>query len=270
MATYAIGDIQGCYNTLMALLDKVEFDSNKDKLWLAGDLVNRGPNSLQVMEYVMSLGKRATVVLGNHDFYLLAVHYDAWPMRPTTTLKEILTSPKAEEIIDWLKHKPLLHVDKKLGYAMTHAGLYPGWTLEKAQALADEVHQTLTGENIATFLAEMYGNNPNKWSDDLSGNTRLRFIVNAFTRMRYVTEDLQLNLHHKEQPDKAPSRLVPWFSHPKFKLPDGLQLLFGHWASLGGYESDKVIGLDTGCAWGFQLTAMRLEDKKLFSVVLQD
>lgn len=271
MSTYAIGDIQGCYQSLMALLDAIHFDANHDRLWFAGDLVNRGPRSLETIQFVMSLKQQATVVLGNHDLYLLAVYYDAWNIRPMTTLQAILNDPQVDQIMTWLRHQPLIHSDTDLGYTMLHAGLYPAWSLAQAVQLADEVHQILQGEHIADFLTAMYGNDPNRWNDQLSGEPRLRFIVNAFTRMRYLTTDLQLDLHHKGPIGEAPEHLIPWFDCPQLKLPNGMKLLFGHWASLQGNTGrNNIIGLDTGCGWGERLTAMRLEDGEIFSVPFQD
>lgn len=272
MATYAIGDVQGCYQSLTALLETINFDPDKDHLWFTGDLVNRGPRSLEVLEFVMNLGDKATTILGNHDIYLLALYYRAWPMQPATTLQSVLASPKIEQLIDWLQQCPLVHIDEKKGYAMIHAGLYPAWSLAQAKQLSDEVQQTTRDKDkITDFLNMLYGNNPNKWNDRLTDGKRARFIVNAMTRMRYVTDDIKLNLHHKEPLGEAPETLIPWFNHPQLTLPEGIKLLFGHWASVQGNTGlEDIISLDTGCAWGERLTAMQLDNGKKYDVPFQD
>lgn len=272
MAHYAVGDIQGCYRSLMALLDQFEFNPKTDYLWSVGDLVNRGKDSLKTLEFFCSLGDHAKMVLGNHDLFLLAAYYADWPVHPTATVKETLQSRKAAELMDWLRQKPLIHIDTELGYCMMHAGLYPLWSLEQAKTYADEVHQVLMSDCVDTFLHNMYGNNPNIWSDDLTGDCRLRFIVNAFTRMRYIADHGRLNLHHKGAPENTPEGMTPWFDHPQLTIPSDMTCLFGHWASLGGYiaQDRNIIGLDTGCVWGNQLTAIRLEDRQVFSIDTQE
>jgi len=266
MATYIIGDVQGCYRSLQGLLETVAF-GDKDTLWLAGDLVNRGPRSLETLEFVMSLGDRAVTILGNHDLYLLALYYRAWPSRPAHTLGPVLNNPNVERIIEWLRHRPLVHIDHNKQYAMIHAGLYPLWTMDQAATLADEVSQILRSDHCGELLETMYGNNPNHWQDNLEDPARSRFIVNALTRMRYVDDNGRLDLHHKEPPQHSPNTLKPWFEHAELTLPQGMTLCFGHWASLQGQcPQPQIESLDTGCVWGNTLTAYRIEDSKRFSV----
>ncbi|MGB0466677.1 MAG: symmetrical bis(5'-nucleosyl)-tetraphosphatase [Pontibacterium sp.] len=262
MATYAIGDIQGCYTQLQQLLDKIGF-GDQDQLWIAGDLVNRGPDSLKTLRFLKRLGKRARIVLGNHDLHLLAVHYGTTHARRSDTLQEILDAPDREALMDWLRQQPLLVVDKALGYAMVHAGIPPDWSLKKARARAGEVEAVLTGKNARDFFSQMYGNLPNQWQDGLAGWDRLRLITNYLTRMRFCDDQGRLELKTKGTLESQPEGYLPWFHHPRKSAE--IAIIFGHWAALEGYaEADNVFALDTGCVWGNQLTAMRLEDQMLF------
>ncbi len=263
MATYAIGDIQGCYDQLQQLLEQIEF-SDADRLWIAGDLVNRGPNSLDTLRFLKELGERATIVLGNHDLHLLAVHYGKTHQRRSDTLQAILDAPDREELMHWLRHQPLLAVDKELGYAMVHAGIPPAWSLKTARKRAKEVEEVLQSELAEEYFANMYGNQPDRWHPELTGWDRLRLITNYFTRMRFCDDAGTLELKAKGGLDTQPEGFQPWFHHER--KADRYPILFGHWAALEGYaESDNVFALDTGCIWGNQLTAMRLEDRALFS-----
>jgi len=258
MSTYAIGDIQGCYSELQSLLDKSGYDSASDRLWFTGDLVNRGPQSLQVLRFVKDLGDRAITVLGNHDLHLLAVDAGVRQPRPNDTFSEILNAPDAEELLLWLRHRPLLHHDRASGYVLIHAGLPPQWDLAKAQACAREVETVLQGSEYGDFINNMYGDEPNQWSDSLSGWDRLRFITNCFTRLRYCDHDGLLALDEKGAPGSQSNNYSPWFElwdHGD----DEIKILFGHWSTLGSHHQAGFYALDTGCVWGGSLTALRLD-----------
>ena len=262
MAEYAIGDIQGCFTVLQALLAKIQFDPARDRLWLVGDLVNRGPQSLEVLRFVKSLGKRVRVVLGNHDLHLLAVHYGVQALYPDDTLDEILQAPDREELMDWLRQQPL--IDHGPDYVMVHAGFCPSWTLEQALALAAEVSQQLKSVEIVSFLKAMYGNAPDKWSSDLSGMTRLRVITNYLTRMRFCAVDGRLCMSKNTAPLDCPAGFMPWFKVPERKINQ--PILFGHWSALQGETNvENVFALDTGVVWGGALTAMNLQTRERIS-----
>lgn len=264
MATYAIGDIQGCYRPLRCLLDEVAFDPDQDKLWLAGDIVNRGPQSLDCLRFLKSLGDCVIAVLGNHDLHCLAVAWGFQNIKPSDTLNELLAADDRDELLNWLRMHPLIHRDRALGFTMVHAGVPPIWTLTEAVAFAEEIEQIIHGEGFAEFLAAMYGNEPAQWSDSLKGPDRWRLITNYFTRMRFCDASGQLDLSCKLGPEHAPPGFSPWFKHPH-RLGDE-RLIFGHWASLEGKTHDpKRFALDTGCVWGRQLTMLRLEDERVFS-----
>ncbi len=265
MATYAVGDIQGCLDELKALLEKVQF-SSEDQLWLTGDLVNRGPQSLQTLRFVRDLGDQARVVLGNHDLHLLAIAATGASTSRKDTLDEILAAPDRDELLDWLRHCPLLHHDRELKYTMVHAGIPPIWKLRDARACAREVEEVLQGEQIGEFFRHMYGNQPDCWNAGLQGWGRLRCITNYLTRMRFCTAEGRLEFSNKSAPDKAPDDFLPWFAHPE-RLTRKKRIVFGHWASLEGKAgTEHVYALDTGCVWGGTLTALRLEDQQRFSI----
>lgn len=255
MSVYAISDVQGCFDALRALLDKLKFDPAKDTLWFAGDLVNRGPQSLETLRFVKSLGDRAITVLGNHDLHLLAV--DAGIKKKDTDLKEILAAPDRQELIDWLRHQPLLHHDPDLGYTLVHAGVSPQWDLETAQACAEELQQVLRSDDYKAFLKVMYGDRPRKWRWWLYGERRLRYICNCFTRIRFCTRDGKLALSEKGAPGSQPKKYVPWFDVEQRQSKD-LRLVFGHWSTLGAFHAPGIYALDTGCVWGGSLTALEL------------
>jgi len=263
MSTYAIGDIQGCYDSLMELLGSFGFDAARDRLWLVGDLVNRGGQSLAVLRFVAGLGPRAVTVLGNHDIHLLMVASGMTRKRGGDTFDDVLDAPDRDELLGWLRRQPLLHTEG--GHVMVHAGILPQWPLEDAVALARETESRLAGPGYLDFFAELYGNDPVAWDPALTGHARARFAVNVFTRMRLVDADGNLDFTHKGSLARAPVGLVPWFDSP-LRVPMRASILFGHWSALGLVERPGVLGLDTGCVWGRQLTAFRLEDGMRFSL----
>ena len=253
MAVYAIGDLQGCHDELRA-----RFDPATDRLWLVGDLVNRGPGSLATLRTVRALGESCTTVLGNHDLHLLAVASGAGRGRKAgDTLDEVLAAPDRDELLAWLRTRPLLHHDAALGWTMVHAGLAPQWTLDEALACAREVEAALAAEP-REFFAQMYGNRPDRWSTELAGHERLRFTVNCTTRLRYCGDDGRLLLEPKGPPESAPPGAIPWFRAPGRRTREA-RIVFGHWSALGWYAGDGVLSLDTGCVWGQRLTAVRLD-----------
>lgn len=265
MALYAIGDIQGCREALEDLLERIRFDPANDRLWFAGDLVARGPDSLGTLRLIRSLGTAAETVLGNHDLHLLAAYYGLSRLKPRDLTQPVLDAPDCAELMDWLRHRPLLLHDKTLDCVLTHAGIPPGWSLKSARYLAREVETALQGSDIRSFLAGMYGNEPALWSDSLTGSTRLRVITNFLTRMRLVSVDGAMDFEHKEDLSIIPPGLHPWFMLPNPALTTG-RVLFGHWAAIGGHTaSTRFIGLDTACVWGGCLTALRLDDGKSFT-----
>lgn len=266
MAVYAIGDVQGCYDPLRQLLDKIDFNPDKDKIWLTGDLVNRGPKSLKTVRFVRELGDAAVTVLGNHDLHLLALHYGAVRNgNRFSSLKKFLKASDADELCDWLRNRPLVHHSKKLNTLLVHAGTYPRWTVTKTLARAREVEKALRGDDYFNVLGKMYGNTPNKWSGNLTGYKRLRFIINCLTRMRMITPDDRLALNFSGSPFRARKGMLPWYEAetPSWR---GTRIVFGHWSALGLVVLPDVVSLDTGCVWGRQLTAVRM-DKRLPRVV---
>ena len=261
MATYAIGDIQGCYDPLRHLLDDIQFDPGCDTLWLTGDLVNRGPKSLKTLRFVKSLGDAAITVLGNHDLHLLALAAAALdPGERFETLEKILRAPDRDELIHWLRHRPLAHYSDDMNTLLVHAGIHPKWSAMKTLDRAAEVESALQGKKFETVLEKMYGNTPRKWSGDLKGYRRLRFIINTLTRTRMMTSSMGLNFTHTGSPWNARKDLQPWF---QFDAPayDGTRIVFGHWSALGLLVLPGLISLDTGCVWGRQLTAVRLDKR---------
>ena len=266
MATYAIGDIQGCHAEFVHLLEEVSFDAARDRLWLLGDLVNRGPDSLGVMERVMSLEGRATVVLGNHDLHFLAVHYGGHSPVAGDTFHDLLAAPQVDEVANWLRHQRFFHADAALGYAMAHAGIPPGWSLAQAEARSRELAAVLRGRDFVTYFRELYGNAPDRLTENLAGVGRWRILTNCFTRMRLVDRDGRLNFTHKGALAEAPAGWLPWYELITDET-GGLRMLFGHWAALNGETGrPDIIALDTGCVWGRELTALCLETGETTSV----
>ena len=263
MARYAIGDVQGCYSHLGHLLDRINFDPAADRLWFVGDLVNRGPESLQVLRLVRELGNATTVVLGNHDLYLLMVAAGFSRRGKDDTLARVLEASDRDELLAWLAQRPLAHVED--GYLMVHAGVLPAWSAEQTMARAREVEAALAGDSARKFLLHLQGDRPERWSDALAGWDRLRFIVNVLTRMRFCSPEGRLALRAKGEPDKAPPGTVPWFRVPN-RAARTLTVVCGHWSALGFYRCEGLIALDSGCVWGGKLTALRLGDGAVFQV----
>ena len=258
MALYAIGDLQGCHAEFMALLERIRFDVGRDRLWLTGDLVNRGPDSLAVLRAVRSLGDAATVVLGNHDLHLLAMAFAPRGVRKREReLEAVLDAPDAAELLAWLTTRPLLHREHGVAWTLIHAGLPPEWTLAEAERCAGEVERALR-EDAAGLLGSMYGDKPDRWSASLAGEERLRFIVNCLTRLRLVDRKGRIVLSHKGTIEDAPRGAMPWFRHPD-RATHRDALVFGHWSALGYLSEPGILCLDAGCVWGGALTAQRLD-----------
>jgi bis(5'-nucleosyl)-tetraphosphatase (symmetrical) len=265
VATYAIGDVQGCYDELARLLEKIRFDPAADRLWFTGDLVNRGPRSLEVLRLVRGLGRRATTVLGNHDLHLVA----AWirgKVRGKDTFQDVLEADDAPELVAWLRRLPLLHVED--GWAMVHAGLPPQWSLARARAACAAASRLIASRRSDAFFRDhMYGNEPERWREGLRGWDRLRFVINCCTRLRVCAPDGRLALDYAGPVGSAPKGTQPWFTVPG-RRSRRATVLFGHWSALGRvhWPAHRVYGLDTGCVWGRRLTALRLDDGRLLSV----
>ena len=264
MSTYAVGDIQGCFEPFLALLERIAFDPRQDRLWLAGDLVNRGPASLETLRYVKDLGEQAVTVLGNHDLYLLMVAAGV-PVKddPGDTIAPILAAPDRAELIAWLHRRPLMHVER--GHALVHAGLLPGWTVPQARTLAAEAEAVLAGPEGDEFLRHMWGSQPSAWREDLKGWDRLRVIINAMTRMRFCSAGGEMEFHTKGEVAHAPPGYLPWFQVPGRASADHT-IVCGHWSALGLQVEPGLLALDSGCLWGRELTAVRLEDRAVFQV----
>tara|TARA_R110001583_G_scaffold11613_9_gene52251 strand:+ start:46314 stop:47126 length:813 start_codon:yes stop_codon:yes gene_type:complete len=264
MATYIVGDIQGCYDELIQLLSLANFDPKNDELWVTGDLVARGPKSLQTLRYIKSMG--AKVILGNHDLHLLATALSIHQAKEKDKIAPILTADDSDELLTWLRQQPLLLEHPEHKFIMVHAGILPTWTIAQAKEFAKEVEQQLQGDNYKALLKNMYGNHPIQWQKSLSGIERMRYIINVFTRMRYCTLNGELEFDNKLSPAETDSSVLkPWF---EITPRDHNQpILFGHWAALLGQTNQQnLYALDTGCVWGNSLTMIRWQDKKLFSL----
>lgn len=266
MATYIVGDIHGCYDELQQLLEIADFNSAEDELWVTGDLVARGPKSLETLRFLKGLGNRSRVVLGNHDLHLLAIHQGLQANKKKYQLSPILNAPDCDELLTWLRQQPLLRRHPEFNFVMVHAGISPQWTIKQAEKLAGEVEQHLQSDNFKWLLKEMYGDHPESWSDELKGIERQRFIISAFTRMRYCFLDGALEFDNKLAPEHTDdSELKPWFEIET--LDRSSDILFGHWAALlGRVNQSGIYGLDTGYIWGNSLTMLRWQDKQLFSL----
>ncbi|MHB8346771.1 MAG: symmetrical bis(5'-nucleosyl)-tetraphosphatase [Acidiferrobacterales bacterium] len=263
MGVYAIGDVQGCADALYALLDQIGFEARSDELWFTGDLVNRGPASAEVLRFVMSLRDRAHVVLGNHDLHLLALAAGKGKSHPQDTLEDVLGAPDRAQLLGWLRTRPLLHHDAHLGFTLVHAGLLPSWDLAQAQELAREAEKAIRQSEESGFFDHMYGNQPDQWEESLRGWERLRVVINALTRLRYCDGAGKMDLRHKGTPGTQPAGFVPWFEAADRANRD-LRIIFGHWSTLGLWQGQGVIGLDSGCLWGGKLTALRLDGETAF------
>ena len=259
-AVYAVGDVQGCYDQLRRLLDCIGFDPDHDRLWLTGDLVNLGSQSLAVLRFVRGLGARAVSVIGNHELNLLAGRYGYQRYRPKDTYADILKAPDCDELLDWLRHRPLLHHDAKLRYTMVHAGLLPQWNLQDATRYAGELEHALRSKRFRKFLKAKRGDKPHRWREDLTGNARLRMIANVFTRIRFCSAGGRLEFECKGPPGTQPAGQLPWYQMPRPRWR-GERILFGHWGILGVHRENGAICLDSGCVYGGSLSALRLDRK---------
>lgn len=262
MATYAIGDVQGCYKPLQCLLDRIRFDPNTDRLWFVGDLVNRGPNSLGVLRYIKGLGNRAIAVLGNHDLFLLAAAEGIAVLRPKDTIQDIIIADDRAELISWLRHLPLHHRERDC--FMVHAGLLPQWTIDEATAFAREVEDALSGPQYRTFLQALFQSPAPPWTHSLTGMSRLVSIAHVMTRLRTCTLTGEIS-SFSGPPENAPAGFIPWFRIPG-RRNTGTTIITGHWAALGLQLEPDHLAIDSGCVWGRQLTAVRLDDRKVFQV----
>jgi bis(5'-nucleosyl)-tetraphosphatase (symmetrical) len=258
MAVYAVGDVQGCYAELQALLGKIGFDAAHDRLWFTGDLVNRGPESLETLRFVQGLGEAAVTVLGNHDLHLLAAASGIPLSHNDHTLDAVLEAPDRDALIAWLRRQPLLHHDAALNFTMLHAGLPPQWDLPQAQRCAAEVEAALRGEGFVKLIEHMRGNEPGVWREDLAGYDRLRFIINCLTRLRYCDRDGHLDFRSKGPPGTQPEGLYPWYAVPG-RASAGQNIVFGHWSTLRDYGYPGIYPIDSACLWGGALTALRID-----------
>ena len=263
MSTYAIGDIQGCFQALNLLLEKIEFKPAQDRVWLVGDLINRGPDSVAVLRWAMGLGDRAVTVLGNHDLHFLAVAAGHVAPHRHDTLDDLLAAPDRDALINWLRGRHMIYGEDE--WVLVHAGLLPQWTVAQALALGREVEAALAGDDYREFLKHMYGNRPDHWEDGLTGIDRLRVITNAMTRLRVCSQDGVMNFDHKGSPETRPKGTLPWYEVPGRKS-ESANIVFGHWSALGLNVGSQHVALDTGCLWGGQLTALRLEDRQVFQI----
>lgn len=266
MATYAVGDLQGCLEPLKCLLERVHFDPAVDRLWLVGDLVNRGPQSLETLRYLYRMRDALTCVLGNHDLHLLAAAHNIERLKKNDTLQEILDAPDSADLLDWLRQQKLLHYDVERNMALVHAGIPPQWSLQKALRRAAEVEEALRDDaRLPLFLDGMYGNEPARWDGRLRGVARLRVITNYFTRMRFCTADGTLDLKSKEGVGTAPPGYAPWFSHLSRRTRVN-KIIFGHWAALEGQCNEPgIFALDSGCVWGNHMTLMNIDSGERYT-----
>jgi bis(5'-nucleosyl)-tetraphosphatase (symmetrical) len=269
MAIYAIGDVQGCYAELQNLLQKINFSTANDTLWFAGDLINRGPDSLETLRFIKSLGENAVTVLGNHDLHALAVRAGLKKDK-RESLSSLLNAPDADELFDWLRCQPLIHHDSKVKFTLVHAGIPPDWNLKSALSYAQELQDVLSSDKYLDFIEHMYGDHPDFWQDDLTGWDRLRYICNGFTRIRYCYPNGRFNLIEKNSPEfvakNVNENIIPWFNIDNRKTKSE-KIIFGHWSTLGLRIEDGIYALDTGCLWGNHLTALKIDSELSYSQV---
>jgi len=268
MATYAIGDIQGCYHAFTALLARLKFNPKHDKLWLVGDLINRGSGSLEVLRWCYQHQNFIKTVLGNHDLHALAVAHKFKKANKSDTLQALFDAPDCDDLLTWLRHQPLMFSDENYAeksYVVVHAGLLPQWTIAEALSYASEVEYALQANSYTDFFANMYGNLPNQWQADLTGFDRLRVITNAMTRMRICNKQGEMEFTFKGGLQDIPNGYMPWFDAP-FRQSQAAKVICGHWSALGLRHRDNIYALDTGCLWGGQLTAMCLENQEITQV----
>jgi bis(5'-nucleosyl)-tetraphosphatase (symmetrical) len=262
MATYAVGDVQGCYDSLRRLVDVIGFEPAKDQLWFVGDLVNRGPRSLEVLRWVRGLGDRAVVVLGNHDLHLLGRAAGTSKQKRLDTVRAVLDSPDRDELVDWLRCRPFVHAER--GQVLVHAGLHPDWSVSTAMRLSGELQARLSGPDWKAFLQEL-GGGPVAWRPDLAGAERTRSLLSYFVRVRTCTNSGYLPIEFDGPPEEAPPGCTPWYALPGRAWADHTAI-FGHWAALGLRRGRDWIALDSGCVWGKKLSAVRLEDRAVYQV----
>ena len=256
MAMYLIGDVQGCDSALQRLIDRIQFSPSRDTLYLLGDLVNRGSDNLAVLRRLKNLGQSARCLLGNHDLYLLALHVGVSKLKPSDTLNDVLQAPDRTELMDWLRLQSMAIYEA--GVLMVHAGVLPQWSLTQTLSLAAEVETVLRGPDWTDFISHMYGSQPDRWQDNLSGHDRLRIIINGLTRLRFCTPEGAMEFVHHGDIQNAPPGYLPWFDVPERQTRD-TTVAFGHWSSLSALHRDDVIELDTGCVWGHCLSALKID-----------
>ncbi|MGC3973064.1 MAG: symmetrical bis(5'-nucleosyl)-tetraphosphatase [Nitrospira sp.] len=267
MATYAIGDVQGCFNSLTKLAKIIQFDPEQDRLWFVGDLVNRGPDSLKVLRYIRALGAAAITVLGNHDIFLLAVAAGLTPLRPTDTLSPILEAPDCHELTQWLRQQPLLY--REGDFLLVHAGLLPAWTVEQAEELAGEAHSAIRGDQFEATLRALHPSGPLQWRPGLTGPVRAATIIKVLTRLRACSDEGIMESSFSGPPDRTPDGFQPWFDVPG-RRSTATTIVFGHWAAMGLRLTPNMLALDSGCVYGRQLTAVRVEDRKVFQIECEE
>lgn len=265
MASYVIGDIQGCFHSFQQLLQKIQFNPGQDQLWLVGDIINRGSGSLEMLRWAYEHQDSLVIVLGNHDLHTIAVAEGFVPLHKSDTLQPLLEAADAKQLLTWLRHQPLIYQDQNRNLLMVHAGLLPQWSVNEAVAFAGEVESVLQGSGYRDFLSNMYGNQPVQWHASLEGMDRLRLITNVMTRIRTCTIDGEMNFKFSGQLEDIPAGFLPWFDVPQRQSAEAI-ILFGHWSALGLQMRPNLYALDTGCLWGGELTAMRLEDRAIFQV----
>jgi len=265
MAHYAIGDVQGCYDPLRRLLDKLKFDPANDQVWFAGDLINRGPQSLETLRFIMSLGDSARSVLGNHECHFLAIAHGYKQPHRADTFDKMLEAEDVDKLIEWVRSRPFFYEDNDLGYSMLHAGVPPQWSIDDTRKHARELEKVISGKRLKQFLAEMYGNKPDIWDNSLCGHERLRFIINCFTRMRFCDKKGRLDLTVKSPVGKQEKHLMPWFNVPKRRTANN-KIVFGHWSTLGLHQENNATCLDSGCLWGGELSAIKLGSPEEFFI----